>query len=248
MSKLSSSDCATRLTSAASRLTPRLILPDFTTMAREVTLLITASSDAESPVVPMTWTRPRSAAIATLAMVAAGHGEIQNAVGIGRQRPQIGRELDAVFGQAREHAGILAEQRGTRRFQRAGQHGARRFRDDARQRAAHPAAGPRNDQTHVGHGSTSLRPIAGGRPFRQPTGAACQRGLRAVVALDDHEVALANAGCGTFDQMALIFRRVVAGERGLVVLEFEHHVARARRAFPAPRTCRRAPGIWRRIS
>ena len=54
MSKPSSSDCATRLTSAASRLTPRLILPDLTTMAREVTLLITASSDAESPVVPMT--------------------------------------------------------------------------------------------------------------------------------------------------------------------------------------------------
>ncbi len=47
-------------------------MPDFTTMAREVTLLITASSDADRPVVPMTWTRPRWAAIATLAMVAAG--------------------------------------------------------------------------------------------------------------------------------------------------------------------------------
>ena len=72
MSKPSSSDCATRLTSAASRLTPRLILPDFTTMARPVTLLITASSDDDRPVVPMMWTRPRWAAIATLAMVAAG--------------------------------------------------------------------------------------------------------------------------------------------------------------------------------
>ena len=41
-------------------------------MARPVTLLITASSDDDSPVVPMTCTRPRSAAIATLAMVAAG--------------------------------------------------------------------------------------------------------------------------------------------------------------------------------
>ena len=80
------------------------------------------------------------------------HGEIQNAVGIGRQRPQIGGELDAVFRQAREHAGILAQQFGTGRFQRAGKHGARRLRDDARQRAAHPAAGTSNDQTHVGHG------------------------------------------------------------------------------------------------
>src|SRR5260370_30591912 len=51
---------------------PRLILPDLTTVAREVTLLITASSDDDRPVVPMTWTRRRSAAMATLAMVAAG--------------------------------------------------------------------------------------------------------------------------------------------------------------------------------
>src|ERR1700737_314556 len=72
MSKASSSDCAIRFTSAASRLTPRLILPDRTTTACEVTLLMTASSDADSPVVPTTWTRPRWAAIATLAMVAAG--------------------------------------------------------------------------------------------------------------------------------------------------------------------------------
>ena len=49
------------------------------------------------------------------------HGEIQNAVGIGRQRPQIGRELDAVLRQAGEHAGILAQQFRARRFQRAGQ-------------------------------------------------------------------------------------------------------------------------------
>src|SRR5260370_12997040 len=51
---------------------PRLILPDLTTMARVVTLLITASSDDDRPVVPMTCTRPRWAAMATLAMVAPG--------------------------------------------------------------------------------------------------------------------------------------------------------------------------------
>ena len=57
----------------------------------------------------------------------ARHGEIENAVGIGRQRPQIGREFDAVGRQAREHAGILAQQFRARRFQRAGQHRARAF-------------------------------------------------------------------------------------------------------------------------
>ena len=47
-------------------------MPDCTTIARDVTLLMTAMSEPDSPVVPMTWTRPRWAAIATLAMVAAG--------------------------------------------------------------------------------------------------------------------------------------------------------------------------------
>ena len=47
-------------------------MPDCTTTAREVTLLITAMSDTDRPVVPTMCTRPRSAAIATLAMVAAG--------------------------------------------------------------------------------------------------------------------------------------------------------------------------------
>src|SRR3981081_996843 len=106
MSKSPSSDCATRFTSAASRLTPRLILPDLTTMAREVTLLITASSDAERPVVPMTWTRPRWACCGVDQAAlggdgesgdgGTGHGEIEDAVGVGRQRPQIAGQLDAV--------------------------------------------------------------------------------------------------------------------------------------------------------
>ena len=51
----------------------------------------------------------------------ARHGEIQNAVGIRRQRPQIGRQLNAVGGQAREHAGILAQQFRAGRLQRAGE-------------------------------------------------------------------------------------------------------------------------------
>ena len=109
MSKLSSSDCATRLTSAASRLTPRLILPDLTTMACLVTLLITASSDAERPVVPMTWTRPRSAAIATLAMVAPGTVKSRMPSALADSDHRSPESLHAVGGQARQHAGILAQ-------------------------------------------------------------------------------------------------------------------------------------------
>ena len=86
-----------------------------------------------------------------------------------------------------------------RRFQRAGQHRARRFRNDAHQRAAHPAAGPRNDQSHIGHGFTSERGIAGagdygnfnrGRRSSQPLG------LQAVIALDDDEIG-DECGCRT---------------------------------------------------
>jgi hypothetical protein len=51
-----------------------------------------------------------------------GNREIENAVGVRRERPEIGREFDAVFGQAGEDAGILAQQFRTRRLQRAGKH------------------------------------------------------------------------------------------------------------------------------
>src|SRR2546427_8085990 len=54
-------------------------------------------------------------------------------------------------------------------------------------------------------------------------------GLRAVVTLDDHEVGF-GIGAAQRDQ-AHIFRRIVAGQRGFIILEFQHHVARARGAF-----------------
>src|ERR1017187_82215 len=38
---------------------------------------------------------------------------------------------------------------------------------------------------------------------------------------------------GTADRdQAGIFRRIVAGQRGLIIPEFQHHIARPRRAFP----------------
>src|SRR5882757_3551097 len=54
--------------------------------------------------------------------------------------------------------------------------------------------------------------------------------LRPVVTFDDHKVAF---GVGTADRdQASIFRRIVAGERGFIILEFQHHVAGPRGAFP----------------
>src|SRR5579863_1088124 len=53
--------------------------------------------------------------------------------------------------------------------------------------------------------------------------------LRPVIAFDDHEIGF-GVGVAERDQ-ADIFRGVVAGDRGLIVLEFDHHIARGRGAF-----------------
>src|SRR5258707_3937040 len=76
--------------------------------------------------------------------------------------------------------------------------------------------------------STSSLPYSRGRPFRQPIRATALR-LRPVVTLDDHEVGF-GMGAAQRDQ-AHIFRRIVAGQRRFIILEFQHHVARARGAF-----------------
>src|SRR5262245_25690482 len=72
MSKSSSSVFATCLTSAASRLTPMLMLPDLTITARFAACSISFSFSPVSPVVPMTWTQPLRAVCSAKASVAAG--------------------------------------------------------------------------------------------------------------------------------------------------------------------------------
>src|SRR6202171_6361220 len=229
MSKPSSNDCATRFTSAASRLTPRLILPDFTTMAREVTLLITASSDDDRPVVPMTWTRPRWAAIATLAMVAPGtvKSRMPSALADIVHRsaesltPFSGRpaSLPASLPRSSEPGASSAPARTAPGVSEMTRVSARPIRPPA------PATIKR------------ISDIFGPRPCGI-AGAGCSGNarhartlrLRPVPALDDHEVALRMRAADR-DQ-AGIFRRIVAGERGFIILEFQHHIARARRAFP----------------
>ena len=80
-----------------------------------------------------------------------GNGEIENAVGVLRQRPQIGRQFDTVAGQSGEQPRILAQQFGTRCLQRAGQNAPRGFGNGADQGPPHPATGSSNDQAHIGH-------------------------------------------------------------------------------------------------
>src|SRR4030095_14121519 len=76
--------------------------------------------------------------------------------------------------------------------------------------------------------STSHLPYSRGRLFRQPI-RPIHSGLRPVVALDDHEVAF-GIRAAQRDQPH-IFRRIVAGQRGFIILEFQHDIARARGAF-----------------
>src|SRR3954449_6525568 len=75
---------------------------------------------------------------------------------------------------------------------------------------------------------TSPLPYSRGRQFGQPTTLPDLR-LRPVIAFDDEEVALRMRR--TDCNKPRIFGRIVAGERGLVVLEFQHHVSRARRTL-----------------
>ena len=72
MSKSSSSVAATRLASAASRFTPRLILPDFTITARFAASAISFSFSPDRPVVPSTCTLPALATNSAWITLAAG--------------------------------------------------------------------------------------------------------------------------------------------------------------------------------
>src|SRR6478752_4508867 len=227
MSKSASSDCATRLTSAARRLTPRLILPDFTTMARWVTLLMTASSDDDRPVVPMIWTRPRSAAIATLAIVAPGTVKSRMPSALADSVHRSAESLTPFSGSPASTPESLpssAEPGASSAPVTTAPGVSEMTRTSARPiRPPAPATIKRMSAM-----ASPLHAYTGMRPFRQPIRPA-SGGLRAVIAFDDDEIALRMRAADR--NQAGVFRRIVAGERGLVVLEFEHHVARPRRAL-----------------
>src|SRR6201987_461346 len=242
MSKLWSSDCAARLTSAASRLTPRLILPDFTTMARAVTLRITASSEADRPVVPMTVTMPRWAAIATLAMVAAGtvksrmpsasadsaHRSADSLMPLAgrpaRMPASLPRRSDpgASSAPVSTAPGVSAMTRVSARPIRPPapatikRMSAMVFPSPALLAGAHRSG-------NRGAGSATAHPPleGGGRQSR----------LRAVIAFDDDE--LGRRMLRSPLDVLLIFSRAIAGHRRLIVGEFDHDIACAALALDA---------------
>jgi len=82
-------------------------------------------------------------------------GEIDDAVGLLQERRGVARKLDAVLRQAGQHAGIPADQRRARVFQRTGQRKILVIGDRLNQRAAHPPAGAGDHKPHFGHGTSS---------------------------------------------------------------------------------------------
>ena len=115
-----SSVFATRLASAASRLTPRLMLPDLTITAVFAASLIFASSAALKPVVPMIWTMPAFAASAASATRGRRRGEIDDPVGLApTMAPHPPASLMPFSPQSGKRAGVPADQRRARIFQRA---------------------------------------------------------------------------------------------------------------------------------
>src|SRR6201992_3973619 len=236
MSKFSPSDCATRLTSAARVLTPRLILPDFTTMACEVTLRITASSDADRPVVPMTGTMPRCAAMATLAMVAPAtvKSRMRSASFDSAQRsadsstPLAGNPAStpASLPSSSEPGASNAPDSTAPGVSAITRVSARPIRPPA------PATIKRMSAMIF----SSPSPYSRDRQFRQPTGRArglgsSGSGLRTVEALD-HDQVRDRMRLPHLD-VGLVFRRVVAGQRRLIVREFDYHIAGAAFALDA---------------
>ena len=151
MSNSSSSVFATRLVSAASRLTPRLMLPDLTMTARRAAVAISASSSEVRPVVPMMWTRPVRAVSSANAMRRRRDGEIDQPIRLRQQRLDLGGNLDAVHPKPGEFAGIAPDHGRARRFDRARERDAVRRRDGMNERPPHAPAGARHDQPHVRH-------------------------------------------------------------------------------------------------
>ena len=127
-------------------------------------LAITASSSAEWPVVPMTWTMPAAAVSSANASVAAGMvNSISPSASCSSGATSLDH-LDAVGAEAGKLAGVAADHRRAGGFDRARKRDALGRRDGMNERAPHAPAGAGNHQPHVGicrrHGYSS--PVGGG--------------------------------------------------------------------------------------
>ena len=126
-------------------------MPDFTIRAPLAAAAIAFSWSGESPVVPMTWTRPRCASLSGQSHGRRRHGEVENAVGLGEQRLDLAGDQDAVDAEAGELAGVAPDRCGFARLHGADEHGAVGVGNRLDQGAAHPPPGTGHDQPHVGH-------------------------------------------------------------------------------------------------
>src|SRR5579862_698196 len=223
MSKDASSVCATRLVKAASRLTPRLILPDWTMIAFLAASLTLAWSPAFMPVVPMTCTLPSAAACAANTRVADGavKSTMPSACSRnGRASPASFTPFSGVPASSPESQPISGE-----RASSSAPASSKSLLSAIALTSVRPIRPP-------APATTSRMAVIGQLRFERGYSAARRKRrlrLRAVIALDDENVG------GRMRQppldVLLIFRRAVAGERGGIVGKFDDHVARTRGAF-----------------
>src|SRR6185437_3377057 len=240
MSNEASSVLATRRTSAASRLTPRLMLPDFTITAFLAASLMRASSSALKPVVPMMWVLPCLAHSSANATVAAGAvksmtpsilsmseaGSLASLM-LFSLMPASVPESQPIKG---ERASSSAPASVMPLLSAIALTSVRPIRPPAPATASRMSA---MDRSPEHRGGIAGRPVACHpfRPFRSRQRRTTRNdlGLRAVVALDHDQVGLGR-GLPHRDQPG-VFRRAVAVERGLVGRKFQHHDPAAAFAF-----------------
>src|SRR5437764_2647797 len=219
MSNSSPSAAATCFVITASRLTPRLMLPDFMIAVFFAASAIFASSAGEQPVVPMMCARCVSAASAASFTVAAG----------------IVKSRMASAAMVSGRTSLVT----TTRFG-----GKPASTPESWPRCGEPSPAVAPTSARPGVSAIALMSV---RPMRPPAPATispmsdmtssvlrggysdaqakCQLGLRAVVALDHDDIA-GRMRRAQLDR-GLIFGRVVASKRGRIVLELEHDIARA---------------------
>ena len=154
MSNSSPSVLATCLTSAASTLTPMLMLPDLTMVAR---LAASAMSLSFSPAEPGGADDVHQRCSRGELREGDGRGrnrEVEQAVRLREQRLDVGAHLDAVVSEPGELAGVTPDHRRAGGVDRADKRHAVDRRNGVDQRAPHAPAGAHHDQPHVGHGSS----------------------------------------------------------------------------------------------
>ena len=138
-------------TSRASRLTPRLMLPERTIGAWRAAAAIWARSASVRPVVPTTWAMRAWAASAADSTLAAGAEKSTIPSASSHRRQRVVADHDPARADAGEQAGVRAERRRALAFDRGGERHARCLGDRLDQHPSHAPGGAGDDQPHVGH-------------------------------------------------------------------------------------------------